>query len=211
MLWLDTSPAAETDDLERTVDYGSLGARLAEIVAGEPVALIETLAQRLAAACLADDLVQHAEITVHKPQAPGRGAGARRQRHDQAEPFADAESEHRGGRSPVTSPARQVVLALGSNLGDRLATIQAGIDDLAVAPGIALRSVSAVFETSPVGGPDQPRLSQRRPARRQRAAWPGDPAAHPGGRARPGQGADRAVGTPHPRHRHHCLRRRDQR
>ncbi len=56
----------------------------------------------------------------------------------------------------MTSPARQVVLALGSNLGDRLATIQAGIDDLAVAPGIALRSVSAVFETSPVGGPDQP-------------------------------------------------------
>jgi dihydroneopterin aldolase len=70
VLWLDTSPAAETDDLERTVDYGSLGARLAGIVAGEPVDLIETLAQRLAAACLADDLVQHAEITVHKPQAP---------------------------------------------------------------------------------------------------------------------------------------------
>ncbi len=70
VLWLDTSPAAETDDLERTVDYGSLGARLAEIVAGEPVDLIETLAQRLAAACLADDIVQHAEITVHKPQAP---------------------------------------------------------------------------------------------------------------------------------------------
>jgi 2-amino-4-hydroxy-6-hydroxymethyldihydropteridine diphosphokinase len=53
-------------------------------------------------------------------------------------------------------PTRPVVLALGSNLGDRLATIQAGIDDLAAAPGITLRSVSAVFETSPVGGPDQP-------------------------------------------------------
>jgi dihydroneopterin aldolase len=70
VLWLDTSSAAETDDLERTVDYGSLAARLAEIVGGEPVALIETLAQRLAAACLAGDLARHAEITVHKPQAP---------------------------------------------------------------------------------------------------------------------------------------------
>lgn len=69
-LWLDTSSAAEHDDLARTVDYGALGSRLAEIVAGEPVALIETLAQRLAAACLADDLVRHAEVTVHKPQAP---------------------------------------------------------------------------------------------------------------------------------------------
>src|SRR5690242_2147778 len=70
VLWLDTSAAAETDDLERTVDYGALAARLAAVVAGEPVALIETLAQRLTAACLADDPVQHAEITVHKPQAP---------------------------------------------------------------------------------------------------------------------------------------------
>ena len=70
VLWLDTSAAAETDDLERTVDYGTLAARLAGVVAGEPVALIETLAQRLAAACLADDLVQQTEITVHKPQAP---------------------------------------------------------------------------------------------------------------------------------------------
>lgn len=52
--------------------------------------------------------------------------------------------------------ARQLVLALGSNLGDRLATIQAGVDALAGVPGIALQAVSAVFETSPVGGPDQP-------------------------------------------------------
>jgi len=70
VLWLDTSAAAQEDDLTRTVDYGVLSARLAEIVAGEPVALIETLAGRLAAACLEQEPVQHAEITVHKPNAP---------------------------------------------------------------------------------------------------------------------------------------------
>jgi dihydroneopterin aldolase len=70
VVWLDTSSAAATDDLARTVDYGSLASRLAEIVAGEPVALLETLAQRLVTACFADNVVQHAEITVHKPQAP---------------------------------------------------------------------------------------------------------------------------------------------
>jgi dihydroneopterin aldolase len=70
VLWLDTSAAAQTDDLSRTVDYGSLASRLAELVAGDPVALLETLAQRLVAVCLAEDTVQHAEITVHKPQAP---------------------------------------------------------------------------------------------------------------------------------------------
>ena len=70
VLWLDTRPAAAADDLALTVDYGGLAARLAEIVSGDPVALIETLAERLAAACLADERVSEAEITVHKPSAP---------------------------------------------------------------------------------------------------------------------------------------------
>jgi dihydroneopterin aldolase len=70
VLWVDTAAAAAADDLALTADYGAVTARLARIVAGEPVALIETLAARLAAACLADGAVREAEITVHKPQAP---------------------------------------------------------------------------------------------------------------------------------------------
>jgi 7,8-dihydroneopterin aldolase/epimerase/oxygenase len=70
VLWLDTAPAAATDDLTRTADYGVIASRLAQIAAGEPVALIETLAARLAAACLADQAVREVEITVHKPHAP---------------------------------------------------------------------------------------------------------------------------------------------
>jgi dihydroneopterin aldolase len=70
VLWLDTAPAAARDDLSLTADYSGVAGRLAEIVAGPPVALIETLADRLAAACLAEPLVREAEITVHKPHAP---------------------------------------------------------------------------------------------------------------------------------------------
>ncbi len=70
VLWLDTSAAAASDDLSLTVDYGRLAGQLAEIISGEPVALIETLARRLLSACLADDRVAQAEVTVHKPQAP---------------------------------------------------------------------------------------------------------------------------------------------
>jgi len=70
VLWLDTAAAAAGDDLGKTADYGAIANRLAEIVAGEPVALIETLADRLARACLADPAVSETEITVHKPQAP---------------------------------------------------------------------------------------------------------------------------------------------
>jgi 2-amino-4-hydroxy-6-hydroxymethyldihydropteridine diphosphokinase len=56
----------------------------------------------------------------------------------------------------VSGASRQVVLALGSNIGDRLANLQDGVDHLASAPGLRLRAVSAVFETTPVGGPAQP-------------------------------------------------------
>ncbi len=70
VLWLDTAAAAAADDLAKTADYGVIANRLAGIVGGEPVALIETLADRLATACLEDEAVREAEITVHKPQAP---------------------------------------------------------------------------------------------------------------------------------------------
>lgn len=70
VLWLDTAPAAAADDLRLTADYAGLASRLEQIVSGPPVQLIETLAGQLAEACLADPVVQEAEITVHKPQAP---------------------------------------------------------------------------------------------------------------------------------------------
>ncbi len=70
VLWVDTRAAAAADDLSLTADYGAVASRLAGIVSGEPVALIETLADRLASACLADQAVQQVEITVHKPHAP---------------------------------------------------------------------------------------------------------------------------------------------
>jgi dihydroneopterin aldolase len=69
-LTLDTRPAAASDDLADAVDYGALAERLAAVVAGEPVNLLERLAQRLADVCLADPRVAAAEVTVHKPQAP---------------------------------------------------------------------------------------------------------------------------------------------
>ncbi len=71
VLWLDTGPAAAADDLALTVDYAAVASRLAAVVSGEPVALIETLADRLAAACLSvHPAVRDVEITVHKPHAP---------------------------------------------------------------------------------------------------------------------------------------------
>src|SRR5207244_1887501 len=69
-LELDTRPAAASDDLADTVDYGALAEALASVVRGEAVNLLETLAQRLAEMCLGDERVVAATVTVHKPQAP---------------------------------------------------------------------------------------------------------------------------------------------
>jgi dihydroneopterin aldolase len=69
-LEVDVSAAAASDDLADTVDYGVLAQGLAGVVEGEPVNLLETLAERLAAVCLRDGRVRAATVTVHKPQAP---------------------------------------------------------------------------------------------------------------------------------------------
>jgi len=70
LLELDLAPAARSDDVADTVHYGELAEALAAVVGGEPVNLIETLAQRLADVCLQDPRVGTATITVHKPHAP---------------------------------------------------------------------------------------------------------------------------------------------
>ena len=70
VLELDTRAAAAGDDLASTADYGAIAEKLVAAIEGEPVNLIETLASRLAAICLADPAVLAVEITVHKPDAP---------------------------------------------------------------------------------------------------------------------------------------------
>jgi 2-amino-4-hydroxy-6-hydroxymethyldihydropteridine diphosphokinase len=51
--------------------------------------------------------------------------------------------------------AARAYLALGSNLGDRLATLQRAVDLLGARQGIDVRRSSRVYETEPVG-PAQP-------------------------------------------------------
>jgi 7,8-dihydroneopterin aldolase/epimerase/oxygenase len=70
VLGLDTRPAAAGDDLEKTVHYGIVAEEVVAIVEGEPVNLVETLAERIAVSCLAHEAVQEVEVCVHKPDAP---------------------------------------------------------------------------------------------------------------------------------------------
>ena len=70
VLHLPLAVAAASDDVRDTVHYGELAEQVAAVVAGDPVDLIETLAQRIADVALADRRVEAAVVTVHKPHAP---------------------------------------------------------------------------------------------------------------------------------------------
>jgi 7,8-dihydroneopterin aldolase/epimerase/oxygenase len=67
---VSTSTAADSDDLADTVDYGAVASAVHAIIVGEPVDLVETLAERIAATCLGFAAVDRVVVTVHKPNAP---------------------------------------------------------------------------------------------------------------------------------------------
>jgi dihydroneopterin aldolase/2-amino-4-hydroxy-6-hydroxymethyldihydropteridine diphosphokinase len=148
VLHLDTSAAAATDDLTRTVHYGELATAVADAVRADPVDLIETLAARIARRCLREARVVAVDVAVHKPQAPI------------TEEFADVVVSLRRHRDELLDAAPTVpvpaVLALGTNLGDREATLASAVRALAAADGVEVAAVSPVVETDPVGGPEQP-------------------------------------------------------
>ncbi len=68
--WLDLAPAANGDELARTVHYGELAEQVVAAVESDPVDLIETVAERVAGVVLTHEPVERVEVTVHKPSAP---------------------------------------------------------------------------------------------------------------------------------------------
>ncbi|MDZ4269940.1 MAG: dihydroneopterin aldolase [Mycobacterium sp.] len=68
--WLDLRAPAASDHLADTLDYGVLAQRAADIVAGPPRQLIETVAAEIADDVMGDERVHAVEVVVHKPGAP---------------------------------------------------------------------------------------------------------------------------------------------
>jgi dihydroneopterin aldolase len=62
--------AATSDDLGDTVHYGVLAEQVVDAVERDPVDLIETVAERVAAVALGFRRVDSVDVTVHKPDAP---------------------------------------------------------------------------------------------------------------------------------------------
>lgn len=69
-VWMDLTPAATSDDVADTVHYGELATYAAQVIAGPPRDLIETVAAEIADGVMTRWPVLAVEVTVHKPTAP---------------------------------------------------------------------------------------------------------------------------------------------
>ncbi|MCX7572010.1 dihydroneopterin aldolase [Tumebacillus sp. DT12] len=71
VFYLSTKEAGESDDLSKTVNYASAYEVIKSILDGQPVQLVETLCERIAAALLEQfALVQQVRVRVNKPNPP---------------------------------------------------------------------------------------------------------------------------------------------
>ena len=69
-VWIDLGAAAASDDLADTLDYGVLAQRAADIIAGPPRQLIETVSAEIADDVMRDERIHAVDVVVHKPAAP---------------------------------------------------------------------------------------------------------------------------------------------
>lgn len=177
---IDARAAARDDALAQTVDYGELAEKVHELITGEPVDLIETLAERIAAAALGFSAAREVEVTVHKPRAPitvpfqGVSVTIHRVREADAEPLPPppppppppAAADPASAAGETSASARDIfderpespapaILALGANLGAAQQTLAQAIRDIAATSGIELVDASPLARTAPVG-PEQP-------------------------------------------------------
>lgn len=70
VVYLPLADAARSDDLDRTIHYGELAEEIVAAVERDPVDLIETVAERVAAVVLQHRAVEVVRVTIHKPSAP---------------------------------------------------------------------------------------------------------------------------------------------
>ena len=68
IMWVET--AGTTDDIAATVSYADIADETMAILTGNPVDLIETLAETIASRVMSHEGVVGTEVTVHKPDAP---------------------------------------------------------------------------------------------------------------------------------------------
>ncbi|HEX5793635.1 MAG TPA: dihydroneopterin aldolase [Rheinheimera sp.] len=65
----DQRKAAASDDIRLTLDYAVIAEKVTQLITAQPIELIETVAERVAAMLLAEFATSKVEVTVSKPGA----------------------------------------------------------------------------------------------------------------------------------------------
>lgn len=139
-LLVDLRDAGRTDDLADTADYGNVAELVAAVVREAKDLPLERLADRVAEAVVAIDGVDEVDVTVTKLRPPI------------PENIESTAVRIRRGRLDYDSLDREshlALIALGSSLGDREGYLRLAVRSLPT-----VEAMSQVFETAPVGGPD---------------------------------------------------------
>ncbi|MEI8238264.1 MAG: 2-amino-4-hydroxy-6-hydroxymethyldihydropteridine diphosphokinase [Actinomycetota bacterium] len=137
---LDLRDAGRSDELNDTVHYGLVCERVAELARDSKDILLERLAAKVADAVLEFDLVDVVDVTLTKLRPPIP---------EEVQSTSVVLSRTRAEAAAPPLEHHEVVVALGSNLGDRIGYLKFAVGELG-----NVVSMSQVFETEPVGGPD---------------------------------------------------------
>ena len=139
-LEVDLADAGRTDELGDTVHYGLVADQVTAVVTESKDVLLERLAARVAEEVLSFDRVDAVEITLTKLRPPiGVDAAT----------TSVSLRRTRATLDVTARPACRAFVALGSNLGDREGFLRGALAELGT-----IVAESHVYETDPVGGPD---------------------------------------------------------
>ena len=137
ILYINMRRAGREDNLERTINYGTVCHFITDWMQENTCLLLEAVAERLSQALLLEyDALADLELEIQKPHAPIRL------------PFGNVSVKVRRGW-------HRAYIAVGSNLGNRKTHILSGIRALKVHPLIKLKKVSKMIVTEPYGGVEQ--------------------------------------------------------
>lgn len=133
VLYTDTRPAGQTDDLTLSVHYGEVSQRIREFVEGNTWKLLETVAEKLAFELLVCfPKVRKIRLEIRKPWAPVRLPLK----------TVAVEIERQWHRAYIT---------LGSNMGEKREHLEHAVELLKETPGCRVTAVSDFITTAPYG------------------------------------------------------------
>nr|WP_300849111.1 2-amino-4-hydroxy-6-hydroxymethyldihydropteridine diphosphokinase [uncultured Acetatifactor sp.] len=136
-LYTDVSQAGRTDDLERTVNYGTVCRFVTDWMQENTCLLLEAVAEKMAAAILLEyKSLSAIELEIQKPHAPI------------PLPFGNVSVK-------VRRSWHRAYIAVGSNLGNREEYIKGAVRALKEHPFMILKKTSELLVTKPYGGVEQ--------------------------------------------------------